>query len=114
MIPVQRDDRDNITILRIKGDLSFENTVWLRGELHDLLKQDRIRIILDMSEVNLISSYTVGVFVAIARDLNDRQGDLKFFNLQKRVIQTFQATRIDSILQTFKTEQEAVGAFGGE
>ncbi len=114
MIPVQRDDRDNITILRIKGDLSFENTVWLR--VNSTICSNRIESVSYSTclKVNMISSYTVGVFVAIARDLNDRQGDLKFFNLQKRVIQTFQATRIDSILQTFKPNKKRSKRLGGE
>lgn len=111
MIPVLRDDFNDVTILRIKGELDFENTVWLRGELHDLLKQDRVHIILDLSEVDIISSYTVGVFVAFSRDLRDRKGDLRFFNLQKRVEQTFEATRINHILQVFKDEQDAIDSF---
>lgn len=111
MIPVQRDDVDGISLLRIQGELNFENTVWLRGELHDLLKQNRINIILDMAEVDIISSYTVGVFVAFARDLRDRNGDLKFLKLQTRVMQTFQATRINQILDVFDEEEDAVKAF---
>ncbi len=111
MIPLQRDDHGDVTILRIQGELDFENTVWLRGELHDLLKHDRIQIILDLSEVDIISSYTVGVFVAFARDLRDRGGDLKFLNLQKRVQQTFEATRINHILQVFENEENAIQSF---
>lgn len=111
MIPVQKDGFGDITILRIKGELDFENTVWLRGELHDLLKQDRVKIILDLKDVDLISSYTVGVFVAFSRDLRDRKGDLKFLNLQKRVMQTFEATRINHILSIYKEEQEALNSF---
>jgi len=111
MIPVQRDDRGDVTILRIQGDLDFENTVWLRGELHELLGHERFKIILDLGQVEIISSYTVGVFVAFARDLRDRGGDLKFLHLQKRVKQTFEATRINHILQIFSNEEEAVQSF---
>lgn len=111
MIPVQRDDRGGITLLRIRGELNFENTVWLRGELHDLLKLNRVQIVLDLSDVDMISSYTVGVFVAFSRDLRDRGGDLKFIHLQKRVMQTFEATRINQILDVFGDEDEAIRAF---
>ncbi|RJP21617.1 MAG: anti-sigma factor antagonist [Candidatus Omnitrophota bacterium] len=111
MIPLQRDDHGEVTILRIKGELDFENTVWLRGELHDLLKHNRVRVLLDMADVDIISSYTVGVFVAFARDLRDHGGDLKFLNLQKRVKQTFEATRIDHILQVFDAEADALKSY---
>ncbi|MGI6457864.1 MAG: STAS domain-containing protein [bacterium] len=111
MIPVQRDDQDDISIVRIEGELDFENTVWLRGELHELLKQNRVKIILDLSQVELISSYTVGVFVAFARDLRDRGGDLKFSSLRHRLKQTFKATRIDHILDVFDSEEDAKQAF---
>jgi len=111
MIPVQRDDRGDVTFLRIEEDLDFENTVWLRGELHDLIKQNRIQIVLDLMKVEFISSYTVGVFVAFARDLRDLGGDLKFLNLQNRVKMTFESTRIDRILHVFTTEEESLKAF---
>ncbi|MDX9752987.1 MAG: STAS domain-containing protein [bacterium] len=111
MIPMQREDKESVTLLRVQGELDFENTVWLRGELHDLLKQERFKIVLDMAGVEMISSYTVGVFVAFSRDLRDNKGDLKFIHLQKRVEQTFEATRINHILDVFHDEQEALDAF---
>jgi len=111
MIPVEREDQGKVTILKIDGELDFENTVWLRGELHDLLKQDRNQIILDLSGVEIISSYTVGVFVAFSRDLRDRGGDLKFLKLQRRVRQTFEATRINQILEVYEDPAEAIKAF---
>lgn len=111
MIPVEREDQGDVTILKIDGELDFENTVWLRGELHDLLKQERNKIILDMSKVDIISSYTVGVFVAFSRDLRDRGGDLRFLNLQRRVRQTFDATRINQILEVYDNKEIAVKDF---
>jgi len=113
MIPVQRDDIQDVTILRLEGDLDFENTVWLRGELNDLIKQNRCKIILDLQGVALISSYTVGVFVAFAHDLREKQGDLKFLRPQSRVKQTFEATRIDQILHVFQDQESAVQSFSG-
>jgi len=111
MIPVEREDQGDVTILKIDGELDFENTVWLRGELHDLLKQERNKIILDMAKVDIISSYTVGVFVAFSRDLRDRGGDLRFLSLQRRVRQTFDATRINQILEVYDNKETAVKDF---
>lgn len=111
MIPVQREDKGEVTILRMQGELNFENTVWLRGELHDLLKENRIQLLLDLKGVDFISSYTVGVFVAFSRDLREKSGDIKFLNLQPRVQMTFEATRINKILDTFENEDEAIAAF---
>lgn len=111
MIPIEREDRGEVTLLTLSGELDFENTVWLRGELHALLKENRLRLILDMLGVDLISSYTVGVFVAFARDLRERDGDLKFLNVQNRVKDTFAATRIDHILDIFDDREESIAAF---
>lgn len=111
MIPVHREDAGDVTLLRLEGDLDFENTVWLRGELNDLLRQQRYKIVLDLQGVVLISSYTVGVFVAFARDLREHQGDLSFLRLQPRVKQTFEATRIDQILEAHQDQESAVQSF---
>ncbi|HOE12749.1 MAG TPA: STAS domain-containing protein [bacterium] len=111
MIPIEREDVGDVSILKLSGELDFENTVWLRGELHGLLKEGRVRILLNMKEVDLISSYTVGVFVAFARDLRERGGDIKFLHLLRRVRDTFAATRIDHILDIFEDRSEAIAAF---
>lgn len=113
MIPIEREDVGEVTILTLSGELDFENTVWLRGELHGLLKEGRVKVLLDMDKVDLISSYTVGVFVAFARDLRERAGDIKFVHLQRRVRDTFATTRIDHILDLFKDRETAVSAFEG-
>jgi anti-anti-sigma factor len=111
MIPLKKEDVGDVTVLRIHGELDFENTVWLRGELQDLLKKQRLKILLDLKDVDLISSYTVGVFVAFARDLREMDGDLKFLHLQNRVRQTFEATRIHQILESYNDEEVAVQSF---
>ena len=111
MIPLDKEDIGLITLLKVHGELDFENTVWLRGEFHDLIKKDRIRMILDLSNVEIISSYTVGVFVAFARDLREKGGDLVFLNLQPRVLRTFEATRINHILDIFDDREKALESF---
>ncbi|MFH1739972.1 MAG: STAS domain-containing protein [bacterium] len=113
MIPIEREDVGSVSILTLSGELDFENTVWLRGELHSLLKEGRVKILLDMDSVDLISSYTVGVFVAFARDLRERDGDIKFLRLQRRVRDTFAATRIDHILDLFDDRESALSGFNG-
>jgi anti-anti-sigma factor len=113
MIPIEREDVGEVSVLTLSGELDFENTVWLRGELHSLLKEGRVKILLDMNNVDLISSYTVGVFVAFARDLRERGGDVKFVHLQRRVRDTFATTRIDHILDLFDSRETALPAFDG-
>ncbi|MGC9329845.1 MAG: STAS domain-containing protein [Candidatus Hinthialibacter sp.] len=54
MIPVERVDQGDVTLLKINGELDFENTVWLRGELYDLREQERYKVILDLSGVDII------------------------------------------------------------
>jgi len=117
MIPIEREDRDNITILKPQPqsrELDFENTVQLRSELHSLLKERKNCIIIDMTDVDAISSYTVGVFVAFAKDLRERKGDLKFVNVHGRTHDTFYATRINHILNLFDGDNavdKAIKAF---
>ena len=42
-----------------------------------------------------------------------RDGDLKFLNIQRRVHDTFSATRIDHILDLFEEKDAAIAAFEG-
>jgi anti-sigma B factor antagonist len=112
---IEQEEKNGITILRLEctidNELDFERTVKLRYELHELLKQGKHNIALDMSKIEIICSYTVGVFVAFERDARDRRGNIKFFNLQSRVNNIFNATRINHIVDVFTTEEEAIKSF---
>ena len=107
-ISMKREDKGDITTLSFSEvtKLDFENSVWLRGELHGLLKEDRTRIILDLSTILKISSYAIRVLIEFVRDLKKRGGDLKFLNLRPGVSKTFEATRINCVLDIFQDEDE--------
>jgi anti-sigma B factor antagonist len=111
MARIETEEKNGITIVKVGCDLDFEKTVWLRGELCELLKKKKHKLILNMTKVEIISSYTAGVFVAFRRDLNKEKGDLKFSNLQARVQYAFEATRINELVDVFITEEEAIKSF---
>ncbi len=106
------EERNGVTVLKPEiEELDFKNTVWLRGELYDLLKNDQVKVLLDLINVSMISGYTVGVFLAFARNFRDEGGDLRFLNLQERVKCSFEAARINYILEIFGDEEKAVQSF---
>jgi len=92
-------------------DLDFENTVQLRELFSGLLKENKVNIILSMENISLMSSYTVGVFSAFHRNFRDKNGSLVFCHLEDRPQRTFQATRIDQILNVYPTLEDALQHF---
>lgn len=108
-----KEERKDVFVIDFNSwyELDFQNTVYLIEKLRNLMKKGCFKMVLDMEKIFFISVYTVGIFVALARDLREIGGDIVFINLNDGVRETFSVTRIDSILYIFNNREEAVELF---
>jgi len=108
---INEEIKGDVIILSPDTIADFEDVVILKAKLQNLQGKKEIKIIMDMRRIIIISYYAIGMFVACARELREKNGDIKFYGLQLRVRQAFSATRIDKLLNCFETEEEAIKSF---
>jgi anti-sigma B factor antagonist len=73
--------------------------------------ESRANVVFDMSAMGFIDSSGCGVLLSCLRKLRDRGGDLKLCGLSQQIRSLFQIIRLDKILATYDTREDAVGAF---
>jgi len=104
----------DITILDISGRITLgEGNVALREIVRDLANKGQKRIVLNLAEVTYIDSSGIGELVKAHTTLRNQNGQLKFANLNKRVNDLLQMTRLSAVFDIHKDESSAVGSFGG-
>ena len=103
-----------VMILTLEGDvLDANNSPEFKQEVSPLLEAGS-QVIFDLSGMRFIDSSGCGALLSCLRKLKAKGGDLKLFGLSKQVRSLFQIIRLDQILGTHETRDDALKAFQGQ
>ena len=98
-----------VTVLDISGRITLgEGNVKLRQIVRDLADQGQKAIVLNLSEVHYIDSSGVGELVKAHTTLRTQGGQLKLSNLNKRVHDLLEMTRLSRVFDIHKDEASAI------
>jgi anti-sigma B factor antagonist len=114
---MQTDTRQvgDITVLDIRGRITLgEGNVMLRDTVRELTDKGNKRIILNLGEVNYIDSSGLGELVKTYTTIRNKGGELKLTNLNKRVHDLLQMTRLSAVFDVQPDENSAIQSFGGQ
>jgi anti-sigma B factor antagonist len=99
-------------ILDMSGRLTLGEALGdFRDSIRETLASDRKNILLNLSEVSYIDSSGLGQLIGSYATVTDRGGQMKLFNLQKRVTDLLQITKLLTIFETFDNEAKALASF---
>ena len=106
-------DVGGVTILDLGGLLSFgDAAACLHEHLDNLLARDQTRVILNMRRLSNMDSSGLGEIIRGQRMFQKQGGDLRLLSVAANVHRTLEMTRVGSRVQTFDSEEVAVGSFG--
>ena len=102
----------NVVILDLNGRITIgEETASLRNTIKQLLDSDQKNILLNLGEVSYIDSTGLGQFVGSFATVTSRGGQLKLLNLQKKLQELMQITKLITVFETYTDEAAAVRSF---
>ena len=103
---------DGITIVDLSGRITLgEGSVVLRDTVRDLLSKGQKKILLNLGDVNYIDSSGIGELVSGFTTVTNSGGSLKLLNLNKRVKDLLQITKLYTVFDIKDDEASAVAAF---
>jgi anti-sigma B factor antagonist len=102
-----------VIVLDISGRITLgEGNVMLREIVRDLADKGNKRIILNLAEVNYMDSSGLGELVKTHTTTRNKGGELKLINLNKKVHDLFQMTRLSAVFDIQENEASALRSFG--
>jgi anti-sigma B factor antagonist len=103
-----------VTVVDISGRITLgEGNVILREIVRDLAEKGKKAIVLNLGEVQYIDSSGIGELVKAHTTIRNQGGQLKLTNLNKRVHDLLQLTRLSAVFDIQKDETSAIKSFGG-
>ncbi|MCD6459929.1 STAS domain-containing protein [bacterium] len=104
--------KDNVIILNILDDVILDTVDEFRDVILSLIKKNTLKVILNLSDVEFISSRGLGAIGYSADLLRKKGGDLKVFGIKPDVKNLFEICGLIKIIDIFHTEEEALLSCG--
>ncbi len=102
-----------ITVLNLKGVIDTVSCMKLKDIMHKLMDKGSVRLVVDMSGVEYVSSAGWGVFASRIDEFRGRGGDIKIFGMDPEVNGIFHLLGFDVIMRSFSILTEAIEDFEG-
>ncbi len=108
---IQFRQQDDITILALHGELDAHTASELEAAFQRCLDEGKVRIVVDGSHLDYISSAGLGVFMAFVDEIRERGGDIKIAALKPRVYKVFDLLGFPMVFDILPTVDEAIARF---
>ena len=105
------DPNPDISVVRINGYIDTTTSSELERVIQTLLREQRFKIIVDLSGVDYISSAGWGIFISEIKNLRSHRGDLKLSNMSENVNEVYELLEFSTILSCAQSITEAVKLF---
>jgi anti-sigma B factor antagonist len=103
--------RNQISIIKVGGYIDTTTSSELERALDSLLKQGRFFLIVDLGNVDYISSAGWGIFISEIKSIRENGGDLKLVRMVPDVYEIFELLEFHHILDVYDTVDEAINKF---
>ena len=102
----------NVVILDLNGRITIgEEAAALRDTIRELIEDGHKNILLNLADVSYIDSTGLGQFVGSYATVTSKGGQLKLLNLEKKVQELMQITKLLTVFESFTNESAAVRSF---
>ncbi len=103
--------RNSISIIKVGGYIDTTTSSELEHALNTLLKAGAYNIVIDLGNVDYVSSAGWGIFISEIKGIREKGGDLKLVRMIPEVYEVFELLEFHFILKAFETIDEAVKDF---
>lgn len=103
--------RRDIALLRVKGYIDTQTCGKMLNVITQVLQEGIYHIIVEMGQVNYVSSAGWGVFVGEIKGIRENGGDLKIVQMLPEVYEVFEMLEFNRILASYDNIEEAIDDF---
>jgi len=109
----EKVDHDNVSVLKISGDLDTSTSKLLKEVLTELIEERHYNIVVDMRKVVQINYMGVGTLLERLRQVRKQSGDLKLARLNRITRKALSMVGASKVFETYDTEEGAIASFSG-
>ena len=97
-----------VTLLAVKGDIDTTTAPKFSKKILSVLDEKKFKLVIDLTDVNYISSKGWSVFISNIKSIRGQKGDLVFAGMNPHVSDVFGILEFDKIFKAFPNVETAV------
>jgi len=111
-LKITRRDQEGISILELKGRLTFgPEDIQFNDEIRHALAARRIRLVIDLGGVDKIDSAGLGTLLYARAELRKAGGGLSLSNLHPTHMEVLLIAKLETVFDVYGSDQDAVNSF---
>jgi len=103
----QVDEQAGGTVLKLNGQFTLAELAAFESKIAQLTAHRPVRLIIDMSDLHLLSSAGIGALVKLQRRATELKCDLRLAAMQRNIEDVIRAARLDSVFTISATLSDA-------
>ena len=108
---ITHPELQDVTLLKVKGFIDTTTAPEFEKTFQGVLKDKKFKIVIDLKEVNYISSAGWGIFISEIKRIRRNGGDIKLAAMSPEVREVFELLEFNSILKPFADATAALRDF---
>ena len=101
----------NVSVMTVKGRVDSATAPDLENALKQLVEGDKTQIVLDLKDVEYMSSAGLRAMVSTLKSVKRVNGDLRLCTPSPRVAEVLRLAGLNSIFSIYPAQADAVGSF---
>lgn len=101
-------DSQEVTLLKVKGFIDTTTAPDFEKTFQGVLKDKKFKIVIDLKDVNYISSAGWGIFISEIKRIRSQKGDLLLVGMNSEVAEVFELLEFNTILKAYPDAATAV------
>lgn len=103
---------NDVMILEPRGKImGGPDAAMLHDRLHEFIKENKKRVIIDLSGVDWMNSTGLGILISGLTTMRNNGGDLKLANVTEKIESLLTITKLITVFENFDSLDQALESF---
>lgn len=105
---IEEQRENNVTILKLEGDLDVYTSPKLKEKIVTLIDAERPFVVLDLKGLSYMDSTGLGVMAAGLKRVRENDGNMVLVSPRKIIQRILEITNMDVSLKIYQSSEEAI------
>lgn len=108
---IETQEHKRVVVVTVEGRIDSATASEFEDALNEFTQQGKNNIVLDLSEVDFISSAGLRVLVTARKAVKSAGGDIVFAESSDQVLETLEIAGLDVLFEQYPDRETAIGSF---
>ncbi len=109
---IHKENKNGVIIVRVSGMLDAHTTPQMEKAFEDLISEGNYKVVVNLKDLDYISSAGLGVFMAYVETMRENKGDIKFAEASEKIYSVFDLLGFPVLYEFYENENDAIEKFG--